>query len=362
MASGMKWLAIVLAGSVLVSAVTRRVPDVPAHERRGSDELTRRARANMVALMAADRAYREHARADSLLSLLPASPGVTVQLSPALEAAARDTLNAFIARETAAIDQPRGRAALFLIEDTFGGHPAVRQRADAASREIYTGVDSAGAYCAMVGMGRIGNNGSMFIDGYQHLRRSHHTGILGPCTFVARYGAPGARMSHWLRAGGYTLAEVPGPAANIEANDAPAPMFWTSVDLMIRGCIAGRADLCDRIVSFEPQPERPGAATMHLLPSYRFSGTAHRLLLSEAEAAFGHDRFARFWTSDADVPVAFASAFGIEFGDWLREWGREYYGEQTLGPGLGAASVLLSLLAVLALAAAAAAVSIRRRV
>ena len=45
----------------------------------------------------------------------------------------------------------------------------------------------------MVGTGRVGNNGSMFSDGYQHLRRSHHTGVLGPCTFVARYGAPGAR-------------------------------------------------------------------------------------------------------------------------------------------------------------------------
>ncbi|HSK21404.1 MAG TPA: hypothetical protein VK912_19765 [Longimicrobiales bacterium] len=360
MAPGIKWLAIVVGGSVLMSAVARTVPDVPFHERRGSDELTRLARANMVALMAADRAYREHARADSLLSLLPASPGVTVQLSPALDAAERDTLSAFIAREAAEIDQPRGRAGVFLIEDTFGGHPAVRQRGGAASLEIYTGVDSAGAYCAMVGTGRIGNNGSMFIDGFQHLRRSHHTGVLGPCTFVARYGAPGARISHWLRAGGYRLAEVPGPAANIVADDAP--MFWTSGDLMIRGCIAGRADLCDRIVSFEPRPERPGAATVHLQPAYRFSGTADRLLLSEAEAAFGRDRFARFWTSDADVPVAFASAFGIELGDWLREWGREYYGEQTLGPGLGAASVLLSVLAVMALAAAAAAVSIRRRI
>ena len=360
MASGMKWLAVVLGGSVLMSAMARTVPDVPDHERRGSDELTREARANMVALMAADRAYREHARADSLLSLLPASPGVTVQLSPALDAAARDTLTAFIAREAEAIDQPRGRAGVFLIEDTFGGHSAVTQRADAAAREIYTGVDSAGPYCAVVGTGRIGNNGHMFIDGYQHLRRSHHTGVLGPCTFVARYGAPGARMSHWLRAGGYRLAEVPGPAANIAADNAP--MFWTSADLMIRGCIAGRADLCDRIVAFEPKPEGPGAATTHLLPSYGFAGTTHRLLLSEAEAAFGHDRFAQFWASDAEMPAAFASAFGIEFGDWLREWGQEIYGEQNLGPGVGAASVLLSLLAVLALAAAAAAVSIRRRI
>ena len=361
MASGMKWLAIVLGGSVLVSAVARTVPDVPVHERRESDELTRRARANMVALMAADRAWREHARADSLLSLLPASPGVTVQLSSALAAAARDTLTAFIAREAAAIDQPRGRAGVFLIEDAFGGHPAVSLRADAASREIHVGVDSAGAYCAMVGMGRVGSNGSMFIDGYQHLRRSHHTGVLGPCTFVARYGAPGARLSDWLRAGGYRLAEVPGPAANMEADGAPA-MFWTSADLMIRGCVAGREDLCDRIVSFEPQQEGPGAATMHLVPAYRFGGTPHRLLLSEVETAFGHDRFARFWTSDAAVPVAFAGAFGIELGDWLRAWGREYYGEQTLGPGLGAVSVLLSLLAVMALAVVAAAVAIRRRI
>ncbi|HSJ29912.1 MAG TPA: hypothetical protein VK933_00665 [Longimicrobiales bacterium] len=360
MASGMKWLAVVLGGSVLMSAMARTVPDVPVHERRGLDELTRRARANMTAMLAADRAYREHARADSLLPLLPSSPGVAVQLSPALEGAARDTLNAFIAREAAAIDRPRGRAGVFLIEDTFGGHPAVSLRANGASREMYTGVDSAGAYCAMVGTGRVGNNGSMFSDGYQHLRRSHRAGVLGPCTFVARYGAPGARMSHWLSAGGYTLAEVPGPAANIEADDAP--MFWTSADLMIRGCIAGRADLCDRIVSFEPQPGRLGAATMHLPLSYTFTGAAHRMLLSEAEAAFGHDRFAQFWTSDADMPVAFASAFGIEFGEWVREWGRGRYGEQALGPGVGAASVLLSLLTVLGLAAVATAVSVRRRI
>lgn len=360
MASEMKWLAVVLGGSVLMSAMARTVPDVPVHERRGSDELTRRAQANMVAMLAADRAYREHARADSLLPLLPASPGVVVQLSPALEGAARDTLKAFIAREAAAIDRPLGRAGVFLIEDTFGGHPAVHLRPGAASREVYAGVDSAGAYCAVVGTGRVGNHGTMFIDGFQQLRPSHQVGVLGPCTFVARYGAPGAKMSHWLSAGGYTLAEVPGPAANIEADDAP--MFWTSADLMIRGCIAGRADLCDRIVSFGPEPAGLGAATMHLRPSYTFTDAAHRMLLSEAEAAFGHDRFAQFWTSDADMPVAFAGAFGIEFGDWVREWGRARYGEQILGPGVGAASVLLSLLTVLGLAAVAAAVSVRRRI
>jgi hypothetical protein len=76
-----------------------------------------------------------------------------------------------------------------------------------------------------------------------------------------------------------------------------------------------------------------------------------RAMLDHLEQEFGSSRFEAFWTSDADVPTAFAGAFGIGAGDWVREWGRSRYGDRALGPRVDAVTLLLSALLVVGLIA-----------
>ena len=99
------------------------------------------------------------------------------------------------------------------------------------------------------------------------------------------------------------------------------------------------------------------------LPWLRYrADETYSMLLSTAEAQFGRERFERFWTSEDDVPTAFASAFGVGLADWVREIAESRFGEQRLGPGVDAGTVLLSLLTLLGFAGLAAFISARRSI
>ncbi|HEX2167012.1 MAG TPA: hypothetical protein VHG09_07195 [Longimicrobiales bacterium] len=364
MASGMKWLALVLIGCAALSAIARTYPVLPERRERAKDRLSVEAQRNLIALNAADLAYREHAHADSLLPMLPPVPGVVVGLSPALNDEARDTLHALLAREIAAIGSPRARIGIFLLDGSYGGHPDVRVGGPGSGRQIHAGVDSAGAYCAMVGTGHVPEHGDMSVHAIQYVHRNRRAGVLGPCTFFARYGAPGAQVSQWLDDGAYALAEVPGPAwhVDIRAQARERWRSWSDTDILFRGCTAGRDELCRELVTFPAAERLPheGAATARLQSAYMYAGNVHRMLLSEMAASFGAERFEQFWTSDEEVPAAFANAFGLEMTEWLRDWGEANYGRQQLGAAVGGGTLVLSILMVLIAGGIAAAVATRR--
>lgn len=366
MASGMKWLAVVLVGCIAMSAMARTYPVLPERRERTDDRITDEARRNQIALDAAHHAYREHAHADSLLPRLPHTPGVLVELSPALPDEERDTLHAILAPEIASIDVARARTGVFLLDGRYGSHPDVRMRGATSARQIYAGVDSAGAFCAIVAIGYVAQTGDMTFHGFQHVRQNRRAGILGPCMFFARYGAPGIRVSRWLDDGAYALAEVPGSTwhADVREQSRDGSRLRSDTDIVFRGCTAGRDDLCRELVTFPTAERLPddGAATARLQSAFMYDGNVHRMLLSEMEASFGAERFEQFWTSDDDVSVAFANAFGVEITEWLRDWGKAHYGPQRLGAAVGRGTLVLSILLVLLAGGIAAGVAARRSI
>jgi hypothetical protein len=189
--------------------------------------------------------------------------------------------------------------------------------------------------------------------------------MLGPCAFVARYGAPGPEISRWLSDGAYRLAEhrsgVPRPGVGDAARKRELTV-WSEDDRALRGCIDGRDDLCVTALLMSPGAShvRDGPAVLNLDRRLPPGGTDSRAMLDHLEREFGSARFEAFWTSDADVQTAFASAFGIGAGDWVREWGRSRYGDRGLGPRVDAVTLLLSALLVSCLAAAAVFIEHRR--
>jgi hypothetical protein len=84
---------------------------------------------------------------------------------------------------------------------------------------------------------------------------------------------------------------------------------------------------------------------VHHLP-----GVEHQLL-TDLEAEFGQDRFARFWTSSLAVPEAFEEAFGLAPDRWLQGWVRRHYFSGPSGAELveaGAIAVVLLLGSIVA--------------
>jgi hypothetical protein len=367
----MKWLALVVSGCVLATAWARTIPtdedQVMARrvERSGEPDaqLRRDMQANLTALRRADLAYRQMSRMDSLLPLLPAAPGVSVQLSPAVRPDTRDTVYANVERELAAMGEPRARIGLFLVDNAYGHRPGVPFSRPRPEREMYAGVDSAGAYCAVVHAAPVGRTVGMLI-GNSRLNASAGASMLGPCAFVARYGAPGPEISRWLRDGAYRLAQRRSAVLQPGVGDLTHEReltVWSEDDRALRGCIGGRDDLCVHALLMPSGTAhvRDGPALLHLNSRFPPGVNDSRAMLDHLEQEFGSARFEAFWTSDADVPTAFAGAFGIGAGDWVREWGRSRYGDHALGPRVDAVTLVLSALLVACLVGAA--VSTQRR-
>lgn len=368
MASGMRWLAVLLLGGALTSAGANTIPTSRGAARQARDELRRAMEANAAALVRADADYREFALSDSLLPLLPDSPGVLLSLAAALPSLARDSLAALAALEAARITRPRGRAGVFLVDNAYGRRPGTGFHGGGAHRELYVGSDSLGAFCALVGTGSVRSDGVMSENVIRMMRGRGEWSVLGPCTFIVRYGAPGPYVSRWLEQGAYAMAEVPAPVDRepaarhgSSAQLSRRLMLWTAGDLRMRGCIGGRDDMCAAVLTaVEAAPERRGAATFELQPAFFYPWTSSSLMISDMEARFGPERFARFWGSADSIDVAFAGAFGIGVDEWVREWGQAIYGEPRLGPGIGALSTFIAACAALIISAVGVLIAGRR--
>jgi hypothetical protein len=67
------------------------------------------------------------------------------------------------------------------------------------------------------------------------------------------------------------------------------------------------------------------------------------MLLPDLVAQFGVRRFRAFWKSEADLPTAFAQAFGVPMETWVRSEALGYYGPLEAGAGDPGRSALTAI-------------------
>jgi len=184
------------------------------------------------------------------------------------------------------------------------------------------------------------------------------TRLLGPCAFLLRYGPPGDAMARWLREGAFhRAARTEVPEAYLRESAGLELLGRSSnsakyVSPRANRCLEGSRQAClDVFLSGRGgQPPVPSRVT-ELWGADPFMAWGQDFALADAALfadlarAFGNERFARFWTSEADPALAFTAAFGVHPGAWVGDWARSYYGEGRralrAGPGSWAATLLL---------------------
>ncbi|HUP89752.1 MAG TPA: hypothetical protein VM100_10385 [Longimicrobiales bacterium] len=187
-------------------------------------------------------------------------------------------------------------------------------------------------------------------DGKVHRRFSGYRrhAILGACPFYGRYGAPGDSVARWLTASNarfYSFDPIEFEF-NRSRREQVLLQFgrgYIDVPITARACAAHRLDECaNAFVAVPDQSKRSWLGDMWgggALPS-------QHAVLSRLELEFGEERFGRFWTSDADVPTAFASAFGVTVGEWVYRQTNQLRGYVRATPRMSLQTVLLTLVLV----------------
>jgi hypothetical protein len=195
------------------------------------------------------------------------------------------------------------------------------------------------------------------------------------CRWFYEYGVPGNAVGAWLEAGAFSLGwddDVQGVLPT-----PPLDMTWFGIvrpyseEIVVAACLAGDAAACEGAVTDHELlaarlldgglVELSPISHLHRGRSTPFHDRAG-LLFVELEARYGQDAFARFWTSDEPVPVAFEAAFGSNIGVWMRDFSQEGIGSFRAGPLPRAASLGWSMLAVLLLSGFVSWKQMRRRV
>jgi hypothetical protein len=190
------------------------------------------------------------------------------------------------------------------------------------------------------------------------------TGTLGPCRFFVKYGLAGAGVQEWLEEGGASFASESGGE---KLSTRPfrrrsifgfrtAPRSRAAVE--IDECLTGDAEACAAVL-LDPRDERTllgqsqeivrRSPVMSLGQSSLFGQNRFRdegFLLADLEKEFGAEAFTRFWTSAAEMPVAFEAAFGVDLGTWAVTWVDAVMGVEPPGPGLPRSASSGSMLAV----------------
>lgn len=212
---------------------------------------------------------------------------------------------------------------------------------------------------------------------------------IGACRLFARYGMPGDRVLRWLEDGAArfalretTVLERPTYYGRYIEPQLPLPgrifgLFRPEIvdrSPVVGRCLAGHAEACASAVTSAEPMDRFGREDYSYIQAHsplthnaRFGGAssfgfADQYFLADMEAAFGPDAFARFWTSDQDVPAAFEAAFEVDLGSWVIDWAQREAGVYDAGPGLRAGTGLASLLTLIGLGGLASFVGTRRRV
>jgi len=198
--------------------------------------------------------------------------------------------------------------------------------------------------------------------------------LLGPCAYYAAFGRPGSGLQQWLDHGGGRYAldnnwrqpSDTGQAINTEYGTL-YDWYYDSWDFT--ACRMGQVARCLRVVD---APDTRLTFAMQLnttdLPGVlewrtyrRFWGTAPRdRFLADMVGAFGVDRFATFWQSDASFDTAFAQAYGTPLATWTHRWVVASYFALPPGTHVTGREWLVSALCVVVLAGAGAGIAQRR--
>ena len=169
-------------------------------------------------------------------------------------------------------------------------------------------------------------------------------GVLGPCAWYAAYGVPGRGVAQWLDSTEHG-AFVNDPRSLLGRKRSPVSdwwyteWFWGMREKESLACIAGRDDVCTRLVLQAHMPYSdwdfylvtPGYAGRQRWWSTRrldFGGFTLALL----ERQVGPDAFRSFWKSDLGFPDAFAVASGEPMNHWVRRELTALYAPYRPGP------------------------------
>jgi hypothetical protein len=209
--------------------------------------------------------------------------------------------------------------------------------------EYYVGVANGHPYCiiASVQPHRWADRGYVVKWG-----ASAGGAVLGACGFVLRYGVPGPAVYQWLKNGSARRADmksVPIEHFDFESGQVVERALLGGLgaaqtygfSLTATACLRGSRSACAGVFHGAAEPPRNyvqrwiqplRASLSSAVPELWVEtasagfGIAEYGMLYDLEHQFGEERFAKFWTSQSELDVAFEDAFATSTGDWMLSW------------------------------------------
>jgi hypothetical protein len=180
------------------------------------------------------------------------------------------------------------------------------------------------------------------------------TSLMGPCSFVARFGRPGPQIDRWLQGHAYSLA---GYAA---WDSADRPLFGRRTGLFPRQglpartaqCVMGDRAACREQLGLDASGARSPDREIVPVTFRDFSlvgdqlGHVERLFMSDLVLTLGPERFGAFWRSNDDVQAAFAATAGEDLSVYAARWLGRSYDATPGGPRVAPASLAALLLTI----------------
>jgi hypothetical protein len=270
---------------------------------------------------------------------------------------------------------------VFLVPYTYGNRSGMRRQSFGYSAvEVFVDLEAPVPYCA-VALDYDPERVTAILDGEDVARKRNMVGemnlSLGPCAWHLKYGVPGGQIASWLQEQSYyafgatpIALRRPDPFGSISRSpgremfgaiprSGEAPDAW--------GCMAGHLAACERLAGLNG--ERLREKDFREIPTWGFSGAStmmgtfrgrDRRIFYDLEKEFGSDAFEAFWKSESSVAVAFESAFGLPFSEWIYRWSTSETGPLRAGPSMPMETIALSLLTLLSMMAAATYVARKR--
>lgn len=391
-----RWIAGLVVGFLLASIIILREPTSRARAADLDDDLNQRA----------ERHARHASSAAARLRVAQVSDSVRIANEQTAERAPIRVLRdaAFSVESQRALDSAAWRAVdphratgamgidVVFVFDTLTRVRGAELRKDFGTRVDYVLPRHADDRCAVIAHVERGDESGRAISRglMNDVAREQ---LVGPCAYLRAFGMPGPRIDQWLRThawrfaghGSWVRAEQPVDlraerkwlaSPFEEAMGTETTLFFLrEMQLDAVRCAAGQMDACTQMML---APRMRGAPVMLngniLFRAYRnlgderyFLGSGplgrrEPLLLADMVRTLGRERFARFWTSSEEVPVAFESAAGESLGEWTSRWMVAHYGPvPPRGAGVSTRSAGMSLALVLFAIAAALGVNARRQ-
>jgi hypothetical protein len=197
----------------------------------------------------------------------------------------------------------------------------------------------------------------------------------GPCGFFMAFGTPSPQIAKTLREQGWIAA-----SAGYAPGSPPPRAMWGVTPFFNRyfsnqeradgivACAAGRLDVCEAGV-FSPAPSFGGPSAppsdfvgAARLEPLRGNSAMRAHLLDDMARALGPEKFAQLWHSPTDIPTAYAAVAGEPFDMYLQRWLQGAIGRTYVGPQLTARFALIAVSAVVIGLAIAVATQTSRRI